>query len=138
MRLSSRCRHVVLRVIETASGREHARLDAMGDPILDQGIGVPGREDISMEITKVRELGDAELRDEARKAAEQRFRIRFQMKLGQTEGVKRLRVLKQDIARFKTIERERALGIHGAKPVVAQAAPAKKGRKAKAGVEEAS
>jgi large subunit ribosomal protein L29 len=91
-----------------------------------------------MEITKVRELGDAELRDEARKAAEQLFRIRFQMKLGQTEGVKRLRVLKQDIARFKTIERERALGIHGAKPVVAKAAPAKKGRKAKAGAEEAS
>ena len=91
-----------------------------------------------MEITKVRELGDAELRDEARKAAEQLFRIRFQMKLGQTEGVKRLRVLKQDIARFKTIERERVLGIHGAKPVAAQAAPAKKGRKAKAGAEEAS
>ena len=91
-----------------------------------------------MEITKVRELGDAELRDEARKAAEQLFRIRFQMKLGQTEGVKRLRVLKQDIARFKTIERERVLGIHGAKPVVAKAAPVKKGRKAKAGAEEAS
>ena len=91
-----------------------------------------------METTRVRELGDAELREEARKAAEQLFRIRFQMKLGQTEGVKRLRVLKQDIARFKTIERERALGIRGAAAVAGTAVPPKKGRKAKAGAKEAS
>ncbi len=94
-----------------------------------------------METTKVREFGDAELRDETRKAAEQLFRIRFQLKLGQNEGVKKLRELKKDVARFKTIERERSLGIRGA--VAQQAAsPAvnveKKGRKAKAGAGEAS
>ncbi len=62
-----------------------------------------------MDISKVRELGPAELREEARKAAEQLFRIRFNMKLGQTEGVKRLRELRKDVARIKTIERERSL-----------------------------
>ncbi|RRA47821.1 50S ribosomal protein L29 [Acidipila sp. EB88] len=80
-----------------------------------------------METTKVRALGDAELRDETRKIAEQLFRIRFQLKLGQNEGVKKLRELKKDVARFKTIERERALGIRGTATAVA---PATKGRKA--------
>lgn len=71
-----------------------------------------------MEINKVRELGDAQLREEARKAAEQLFRIRFQMKLGHTEGIKGLRNIKKDIARCKTIERERGLGIRGASSVM--------------------
>ena len=91
-----------------------------------------------MESTKVRELGDAELREEARKAAEQLFRIRFQLSLGQKDGVKRLQILRKDIARFKTIARERSLGIRGAAAVAAVAAPEKKGRKSKTGAGEAS
>ena len=43
------------------------------------------------------------------------------MKLGQTEGIKNLRSLRKDVARFKTIERERALGIRGATPGTAAA-----------------
>lgn len=89
-----------------------------------------------METSKVRELGEAELREEARKAAEQLFRIRFQIKLGQTEGVKKLRSLKKDVARFKTIERERTLGIRGVSAAAAGAANT--GRKAKAGAGKAS
>lgn len=88
-----------------------------------------------MEITKVRELGDAELREEARKAAEQLFRIRFQSKLGQTEGIKRLQELKRDVARIQTIERERALGIRGAASQAASAAPEKTTRRRKAAKE---
>ena len=87
-----------------------------------------------MESDKVRGLSEAELREEARKAQEQIFRIRFQMKLGQTEGVKRLRELRKDIARFKTIERERALGIRGAAGQTAGT----QGRKGKSGTGEAS
>ncbi len=79
-----------------------------------------------MDSSKVRELGDAELGDAARKAAEQLFRIRFQLKLGQKEGVKQLLALKKDVARIKTIERERALGIRGAAPVAVGAAPGKR------------
>jgi large subunit ribosomal protein L29 len=66
----------------------------------------------TMEVEKIRNLSDDELALEGRKAAEQLFRLRFQMKLGQTEGVKKLRELKTDVARINTIERERELGIH--------------------------
>lgn len=65
-----------------------------------------------MEVDKIRNLGDDELALEERKAGEQLFRLRFQMKLGQTEGVKKLRDLRRDIARIKTIARERQLGLH--------------------------
>jgi large subunit ribosomal protein L29 len=65
-----------------------------------------------MEVEKIRNLSDEEMALEGRKAAEQLFRLRFQMKLGQTEGAKKLRELKKDIARVNTISRERELGIH--------------------------
>ena len=44
-----------------------------------------------MELEKIRNLSDGELVTEEKKAAEQLFRLRFQMKLGQNEGVKKLR-----------------------------------------------
>jgi large subunit ribosomal protein L29 len=84
-----------------------------------------------MDIEKFRNLSDGELDQQARQTAEQLFRMRFQMKLGQNEGVKKLRELRKDIARAKTIARERQLGLNG--PVVAQAPvkakPAKKAKK---------
>ncbi len=91
-----------------------------------------------METTKIRELGDAELQEEARKAAEQLFRIRFQLKLGQNEGVKKLRVLRKDVARIRTVARERALGIRGAAGAPGSATSPVQGRTAKANAGEAS
>jgi large subunit ribosomal protein L29 len=87
-----------------------------------------------MELDKIRNLGDGELKTEETKAAEQLFRLRFQMKLGQNEGVKKLRGLKKDIARIKTIARERELGLHGETPKAESSAPAatKKTKAAKA------
>jgi large subunit ribosomal protein L29 len=85
-----------------------------------------------MEVEKIRNLSDDELALEGRKAAEALFRLRFQMKLGQTEGVKKLRELKKDVARINTIERERELGLHGATHKLesdAAAAPVKHARK---------
>jgi large subunit ribosomal protein L29 len=67
-----------------------------------------------MDVEKIRNLSDDELGLEERKTGEQLFRLRFQMKLGQTEGVKKLRELRRDIARIQTIARERELGVHGA------------------------
>jgi large subunit ribosomal protein L29 len=67
-----------------------------------------------MEITKIRNLSDDEIKSEELKASEQIFRLRFNLKLGQNDGVKKLRELKQDIAKMKTIARERSLGIRGA------------------------
>ena len=58
-----------------------------------------------MELDKIRNLSDGELKLEETKAAEQLFRLRFQMKLGQNEGVKKLRGLRKDIARIKTVLR---------------------------------
>ena len=78
-----------------------------------------------MELTKIRNWSDEELKTEEVKASEQLFRIRFQAKLGQNEGVKKLRELRKDIARIKTVARERELGIHGAAPVAVSAAPVK-------------
>jgi len=78
-----------------------------------------------MELTKIRNWSDDELKSEEVKASEQLFRIRFQAKLGQNEGVKKLRELRKDIARIKTVAKERELGIHGAAPVATSAAPVK-------------
>lgn len=81
-----------------------------------------------MELDKIRNLGDNELRVEEQKAAEQLFRLRFQMKLGQNEGVKKLRGLKKDIARIKTITRERELKLRGETTKAEPAAPVKTAR----------
>jgi large subunit ribosomal protein L29 len=82
-----------------------------------------------MEIEKIRNLSDEELRVEEGKAREQIFRLRFQMKLGQTEGVKKLRELKRDVAKLQTISRERALGVRGAAPLEQSSGAAKSGAK---------
>ncbi|MGA9719432.1 MAG: 50S ribosomal protein L29 [Acidobacteriaceae bacterium] len=79
-----------------------------------------------MELDKIRNLSVDELKHEEQQASEQLFRLRFQMRLGQTEGVKKLRGIKKDIARIKTIGRERELGLNTALHVQSgEAAPAK-------------
>jgi large subunit ribosomal protein L29 len=73
-----------------------------------------------MEIEKIRNLSDDELKAEEIKAAEQLFRIRFAKSLGKQEGLKNLKTLKLDIARFKTIARQRQIE-KGRKPATAEA-----------------
>ncbi|MGH9562550.1 MAG: 50S ribosomal protein L29 [Terracidiphilus sp.] len=65
-----------------------------------------------MELTKIRNLTDDELMHQERTSSEQLFRIRFQVALGQSDGVKKLRQLRKEIAQIKTVARERELGIH--------------------------
>jgi large subunit ribosomal protein L29 len=79
-----------------------------------------------MELNKIRNLSDEELKSEQAKAAEQIFRIRFQQSLGNNEGLKKLRTLKLDVARINTVARERQLGINADAAVEA---PAKSTRK---------
>ena len=64
-----------------------------------------------MNIEKIRNLGPDELRHQQREAADQLFRLKFQLKMGQTTGLKKMRELRKDLARIKTISRERELGI---------------------------
>ena len=62
-----------------------------------------------MEIDKIRNMSDDELQSEEAKAAEQLFRIRFAKSLGKQEGVGKIKSLKIDIARIKTITKERSI-----------------------------
>ena len=85
-----------------------------------------------MELEKIRNLSDEELIKQQAVAGEQLFRIRFQKSLGNTEGLKKLRTLKLDVARIQTVARQRSLAAEkAANPVVANAAPAKSTRTAR-------
>jgi large subunit ribosomal protein L29 len=56
-----------------------------------------------MKADKINGLDAAELQRQANDAQEQLFRIRFQMGMGQTEGLKKYRGLKKDRARMLTV-----------------------------------
>ncbi len=66
-----------------------------------------------MKADKVREIDTAELNTRLSGMQEQLFRLRFQISMGQTEGVKKLRELKKDRARMLTTVRQRELGKKG-------------------------
>jgi large subunit ribosomal protein L29 len=55
-----------------------------------------------MKAEKIRGLDATELQRQANDAQEQLFRFRFQMGMGQTEGLKKYRALKKDRARMLT------------------------------------
>jgi len=60
-------------------------------------------------VDKLRDLGEPELQARENELAEQVFRLRFQLTTGQAEAVGRLRSAKKDLARVKTLLRERQL-----------------------------
>ncbi|MCS6951504.1 MAG: 50S ribosomal protein L29 [Bryobacterales bacterium] len=62
-----------------------------------------------MRPDKLRELDTNELQVQLREMTEQLFRLRMQLSLGQSEGLKKYRALKKDRARVLTILREREL-----------------------------
>ena len=63
-----------------------------------------------MKVDKIRNLTDVELGNQERELADQLFKLKFQLNMGQTESLKKMRGLRKDIARVKTIlgERKRA------------------------------
>ncbi len=80
-----------------------------------------------MELEKIRNLSDEELAHQEKVTSEQLFRLRFQVSLGQSDGVKKLRQLRKEIAQIKTVARERELGIRGAAKDAGLPADSKKG-----------
>ena len=60
-----------------------------------------------MKAEKFRELSDEELNSRLQESHEKVFRLRFQLASGQTEGLSKLRALRKEIARMKTIGQER-------------------------------
>jgi len=64
-----------------------------------------------MKTDKVRNLTDEELSHQERDLNDQLFKLKFQLNMGQTESLKKIRGLRRDIARVKTIARERELAV---------------------------
>ena len=62
-----------------------------------------------MELNKIREMSDKELNAELIKLKKDLFNLRFQHVTGQLENPVKLREIKKDIARVKTIIREKEL-----------------------------
>ncbi len=74
---------------------------------------------------KVRNLTAEELLHQQRELNDQLFRLKFQMKMGQTESLQKIRGLRKDIARVKTVARERELaGNNGAEAAATEKKPA--------------
>jgi large subunit ribosomal protein L29 len=66
-----------------------------------------------MKSEKVRNFTDDELGHQERELSDQLFKLKFQLNMGQTESLKKIRGLRKDIARVKTIARERKLAAVG-------------------------
>ena len=62
-----------------------------------------------MKAEKIRNLTDVELNHQQRDLADQLFKLKFQMNMGQTESLKKIRGLRRDIARVQTVLREQEL-----------------------------
>jgi large subunit ribosomal protein L29 len=60
-----------------------------------------------MKADKIKNLTDAELEHQGRDLADQLFKLKFQLNMGQTESLKKIRGLRKDIARVKTFLGER-------------------------------
>lgn len=60
-----------------------------------------------MKTTEIRDLTDDELRQRLDEARQELFNLRVQQAIGQMEKASRLRILRRDIARCLTVQRER-------------------------------
>jgi large subunit ribosomal protein L29 len=62
-----------------------------------------------MKADKIREIDQKDLAAKLKEMDEQIFRLKFQMSMGQMDGLKKYRELKKDRARFMTVAREKEL-----------------------------
>jgi large subunit ribosomal protein L29 len=72
-----------------------------------------------MRASEIREMSDADIRARVAELEEERFRLKFRSATETLEDPLRLRFIRKDVARLKTILRERELGTGGAAPVAA-------------------
>ena len=63
-----------------------------------------------MKASEVRDMSDEDLSAKVNELKEQNFRLRFKLALGNVDTVKQIRVNRKDLARVRTILRERELG----------------------------
>ncbi len=57
----------------------------------------------------IRDLDDLEIKQQLTGMDEQMFRLKFQLSMGQTDGLKKVRSMRKERARLLTITREREL-----------------------------
>jgi large subunit ribosomal protein L29 len=79
-----------------------------------------------MKAADVRAMTLDQLDDEVLKLKKEQFNLRFQRATGQLENTARVRVIRRDIARMKTIAAQKRVGMP---EPVAKAAPAPKAEK---------
>ncbi len=60
-----------------------------------------------MKVTEFRDLGVDELAQRAKDMDDQLFRLRIQKSMGQLEAAHKLQALRRDLARVKTVLREK-------------------------------
>lgn len=66
-----------------------------------------------MKAEDIRDMTDEQIVDRVRELEEERFRLRFRSATQELENPTLLRTLKRDIARLKTIARERQIAQKG-------------------------
>jgi large subunit ribosomal protein L29 len=64
-----------------------------------------------MKVNEIRQMTDQELNRELLDLKNELFNLRFQLATGQLDNPMRIKTVRKDIARVKTIIRERELGI---------------------------
>jgi large subunit ribosomal protein L29 len=62
-----------------------------------------------MKKIEVRDLDEQDIQNKLKEMDEQLFRLKFQMSMGQMDGLKKVRQMKKDRARMLTVQRERQL-----------------------------
>ncbi len=67
-----------------------------------------------MKANELRDLSDTELIERMRETRKQLFNLRFQHATGQLDNPRKLRVVRQDIARIMTVQGERERSASGA------------------------
>ena len=92
-----------------AEKKEATPVEAKKAPAAADGGAFSQRQNKDAE--KLRNLSDTELLHRQRELNDQLFRLKFQMKMGQTESLKKIRDLRRDLARVKTIAHGRTLGL---------------------------
>jgi large subunit ribosomal protein L29 len=60
-----------------------------------------------MKVAEVRDLGVDELRQRVKDLDDQLFRLRIQKSMGQLEAAHKVKALRRDLARVKTVLREK-------------------------------
>ena len=86
-----------------------------------------------MKIEDIRAMSLDQMDDEVLKLKKERFNLRFQKATGQLENTARVRLVRRDIARLKTVAAMKRAGAEsGSKPAAAPKAKTKSAAKPKA------